>query len=106
MTKTTQAQAVRGLDTQVEDLSSMSAGIEELATRAYRLAQIVKLTAVAAGRDIQPSEVDTSEVLYFVSEELEAAHCDFYKYINEAEKREKATRDFYAKAATQEGGAA
>lgn len=62
---------------------SLEASTEALAMRMYRLMEIVKLAALATGpgAGMATKEVDTSEVLYYVADELEGVSCDFTETI-------------------------
>ena len=75
------------------DKALLEASTEALAMKMYRLMEIVKLAAYAAGSGMNTKEADTSEVLYFVADELEGVSCDF-------------TQTIYEMARAKNGGAA
>ena len=58
----------------------LQAHTEATAMKLYRLKEIVKLAAFATGFSSDKT-ADTSEVLYYVADELEGVSCDFTETI-------------------------
>ena len=71
---TTQAQqSVTTLETTTADVLSL---------KLYRLIEIVRLAAYAAGSGMNTKEADTSEVLYFVADELQGVNSEFTEAVH------------------------
>jgi len=67
--------------TETTRAAELETSTEALATKLYRLKEIIKLAAFATGAGAPAKEADTSEVLYYVADELEGVSCDFTETI-------------------------
>jgi len=66
--------------TETTRAADLQASTEALAMKMYRLTEIVRLAAYASGSGMDTKEADTSEVLYYVADELAGVS----RHVNEA----------------------
>ena len=85
MNANTTAHDVRGTSTPEQDRSNADA----LSLKLYRLVEIVRLAAYAGASGMDTKEADTSEVLYYVADEMQAVNGNFTQAIYDLARAKK-----------------